>query len=57
MNRDDEYMNWVNRTAARGGTVERVAGWVFVALLGAATIGAVISAVAWLVTLAWGWFS
>ena len=57
MNRDDEYMNWVDRTAARGGRVERYAGWVFVALLGAATIGAVISAVVWLVTLAWGWVS
>ena len=57
MNRDDEYMNWVDRTAARGSNVERVAGGVFVGLLGVTTIGAIISGLAWIGSIVWGWLS
>ena len=51
----DRMLTREDATAPRGSTVERLAGWVFALLIGGATIGAIVSAIAWAVSLVWGW--
>ena len=50
MTRDDEYMQWVDRTAARGSTTDRLIG-----LVGSVLVGGLFLAL--VAVTFWGWVS